>query len=126
MHYSSPFLPTILLGLVLGILFAALLPMATANEPLTKVFENWMANFGRVYASDAEKSLRFEVFKTNLQYIESTNSQLGLTYKLGLNKLADLTNSEFMAKYTGYTPCSGLKKSTPSKYTTFVSSPDIG
>lgn len=120
MDSSSPFLPTILLGLVLGILFAALLPMATANEPLTKVFENWIANFGRVYASDAEKSLRFEVFKTNLQYIESTNSQLGL------NKLADLTNSEFMAKYTGYTPCSGLKKSTPSKYTTFVSSPDIG
>lgn len=123
MASSSPFLPTILLGLVLGILFIALLPMATANEPLTEVFENWMANFGRVYASDAEKSLRLEVFKTNLQYIESTNNQPGLTYKLGLNKFADLTNSEFMAKYASYTPRSGPKNSTPSKYSTFVSAP---
>ncbi|KAJ3699827.1 hypothetical protein LUZ61_003532 [Rhynchospora tenuis] len=123
MASSSPLPPTLLGALVFGLLCGALFPMATANDPVMAVFEKWMADFGRVYASDAEKLLRFDVFKTNLQYIESTNSQPGITYKLGLNKFADLTNSEFMAKYASYTPRSGPKKSTPTKYATFVSAP---
>ncbi|KAJ3699809.1 hypothetical protein LUZ61_003514 [Rhynchospora tenuis] len=123
MASSSPLPPTLLGALVFGLLCGALFPMATANDPVMAVFEKWMADFGRVHASDAEKLLHFDVFKTNLQYIESTNSQPGITYKLGLNKFADLTNSEFMAKYASYTPRSGPKKSTPTKYATFVSAP---
>jgi hypothetical protein len=111
------------MGIVFGLLCGALIPAATASDALMGAFEKWMGDYSRVYASDAEKSLRFEVFKTNLQFIESTNSQPGLSYKLGLNKFADLTNSEFMAKYASYVPREGPKKSTPTTHATSVSVP---
>ena len=105
------------------LLCGGLLRRTSAADPLEAAFDKWIADYSRVYASDAEKSLRFEVFKTNLQFIESTNSQPGLTYKLGLNKFADLTNSEFMAKYASYIPRGGSKKSTPSKPAPSLSAP---
>jgi hypothetical protein len=35
--------------------------------------EQWMATFGKVYADAAEKERRFEIFKDNVEYIESFN-----------------------------------------------------
>ncbi|KAJ1688385.1 hypothetical protein LUZ63_019775 [Rhynchospora breviuscula] len=123
MASSSSLQSTITMGIVVSLLCGASLRLTIANDPLMAIFEKWMVDFDRVYANDVEKLLRFEVFKTNLQYIESTNNQSGLTYKLGLNKFADLTNLEFMTQFASYTPRSTPKKSTPSKYATFVSAP---
>jgi hypothetical protein len=36
--------------------------------------EQWMATFGKVYADAAEKERRFEIFKDNVEYIESFNT----------------------------------------------------
>ncbi|KAJ3704383.1 hypothetical protein LUZ61_008088 [Rhynchospora tenuis] len=120
MASSSSLSSTIIIGIVVSLLCGASLHLTIASDPLMAIFEKWMVDFDPVYANDVEKLLRFEVFKTNLQYIESTNNQSGLMYKLGLNKFADLTNLEFMTQFASYTPrC----KSTPSKYETFVSAP---
>ncbi|KAM7269109.1 hypothetical protein ACFE04_024606 [Oxalis oulophora] len=57
--------------------------------------QEWMTRYGRVYKDDSEKEARFKIFKENVQRIESFNSEMGKSYKLGVNKFADLTNEEF-------------------------------
>ncbi len=41
------------------------------------------------------------MFKKNARYIHEFNKRKGMSYWLGLNKFADMTSEEFMAKYTG-------------------------
>ncbi|KAK6150002.1 hypothetical protein DH2020_017527 [Rehmannia glutinosa] len=65
--------------------------------------ENWMAQFGRAYKDDAEKAMRFKIFKENVEYIESFNEAgAKLPYKLAINKFADLTNEEFKTSRNGF------------------------
>ncbi|KAJ3707847.1 hypothetical protein LUZ61_011552 [Rhynchospora tenuis] len=107
----------------LMLLFGAIAFVATAEDPLLAAYEKWMGEFGRVYSSDTEKQHRFEVFKTNFQFIESMNKQSGLTYTLGLNEFADLTNEEFVTKYVGFKSPSTPKKATPFKYANLTTAP---
>ncbi|KAJ1703381.1 hypothetical protein LUZ63_003160 [Rhynchospora breviuscula] len=107
----------------LMLLFGAVAFVATAEDPLLATYEKWMGEFGRVYSSDTEKQHRFEVFKTNFQFIESMNKQPGLTYTVGLNEFADLTNEEFLTKYVGFKSPSTPKKATPFKYTNLTTAP---
>uniref|UniRef100_A0A0D9W2N7 Peptidase C1A papain C-terminal domain-containing protein n=1 Tax=Leersia perrieri TaxID=77586 RepID=A0A0D9W2N7_9ORYZ len=67
--------------------------------------ESWMAQYGRVYKDAAEKARRFEVFKTNVAFIESFNAG-NHKFWLGVNQFADLTNYEFKAMKTnkGFIP----------------------
>ena len=110
-------------SLAIVFLLVTLVSRATAADPLWSSYEKWMSKFGRVYKSGTEKQQRFEVFKANYQFIESTNKQPGLTYKVGLNEFADLTNEEFMAKYVGFKSPSGPKKATPFKYANLTAAP---
>lgn len=87
------------------------------------VYEKWVSDFGRVYKSDAEKLERFDVFKANYHFIESTKSNPDLTYTVGLNEFADLTNEEFLAKYAGFKTASGPKKTTHFKYANLTAAP---
>ena len=119
----SFFQNTTLLGLTILVCCGALVPEAFANDPLMSVFEKWVGDFGKVYKSDTEKLNRFEVFKTNFQFIESMKNQPGLTYTVGLNQFADLTNSEFLAKYATLTLSKGQKKSTSYKHANLTSVP---
>lgn len=73
--------------------------------------EKWMARFGRVYRDDAEKAKRFNIFKDNVDYIESINKAGMRPYKLSINGFADLTNEEFRATHNGYKPSSHQKSS---------------
>jgi|ERR1712136_725500 len=57
----------------------------------------------KVYNDINEESVRFENFKTNVGIIRATNAK-NLTYKLGVNQFADLTQDEFAATYTGLKP----------------------
>ncbi|KAL0442670.1 UNVERIFIED_CONTAM: Senescence-specific cysteine protease SAG39 [Sesamum latifolium] len=63
--------------------------------------EQWIDQHGRVYKDDAEKAMRFKIFKENVEFIESFNSGGSRPYKLGLNQFADLTNEEFRASRNG-------------------------
>ncbi|KAJ1703377.1 hypothetical protein LUZ63_003156 [Rhynchospora breviuscula] len=107
----------------LMLLFEAVAFVATAEDPLLATYEKWMGEFGRVYSSDTEKQHRFEVFKTNFQFIESMNKQPGLTYTVGLNEFADLTNEEFVTKYVGFKSPSTPKMATPFKYANLTTAP---
>ncbi|KAJ9171078.1 hypothetical protein P3X46_019126 [Hevea brasiliensis] len=62
----------------------------------------WMKKYGRVYRDKAEKERRFEIFKHNVKFIESFNAAGNKSYKLRINKFADLSNDEFKASHNGY------------------------
>ncbi|KAJ4700518.1 Cysteine Protease [Melia azedarach] len=76
--------------------------------------EQWMAEYGRTYQDEAEKQLRLNIFKQNLEYVEKANKEGNRTYKLSVNKFSDLTNEEFRALYTGYKMPSNSRPSTTS------------
>ncbi|KAL7135312.1 hypothetical protein ABFS83_11G085100 [Erythranthe nasuta] len=77
---------------------ARILPDASMVER----HEQWMVQYGRTYKNDAEKAKRFNIFKDNVEYIQSVNEAATRTYKLAINKFADLTNEEFQASRNGY------------------------
>ncbi|KAE8691845.1 hypothetical protein F3Y22_tig00110865pilonHSYRG00093 [Hibiscus syriacus] len=54
------------------------------------------------FSCESAKEKRFNIFKENLEYIESFNSVGNRGFKLGLNEFADLRHDEFIATHTGY------------------------
>jgi len=69
------------------------LPEATSSER----HEKWMAQYGKVYKDAAEKEKRFQIFKNNVQFIESFNAAGDKSFNLSINQFADLHNDEFKA-----------------------------
>ncbi|XP_040948678.1 senescence-specific cysteine protease SAG39-like [Gossypium hirsutum] len=61
-----------------------------------------MVDFSRKYESKLEKEKRLNIFKGNLEYIESFKNGGNGSFKLGLNEFADMTHDEFIATHTGY------------------------
>ena len=113
------------MGMKMVIRFLVLLGMWAAQttartlfeESMVQRHEQWMALHGRVYQDSAEKEMRFEIFKENVEFIEAFNKDGSKPYKLGINAYADLTNEEFRASRNGYKMPSPLKLSrTTFKY----------
>ncbi|XP_010244238.1 PREDICTED: cysteine proteinase RD21A-like [Nelumbo nucifera] len=73
------------------------------NEQVKALYETWLVRHGKAYNALGEKEKRFEIFKDNLKFIDEHNSQ-NHTYRLGLNRFADLTNAEYRALYLGKKP----------------------
>ena len=92
---------------------------------MTERYEQWMAEYGRTYKTTEEKHHRFEIFKSNVQLIESFNAAGNHTFELGINQFADLTNQEFRAMHTGFKPFPSNSKAskTPFKYANFTDVP---
>ncbi|GJN32954.1 hypothetical protein PR202_gb21502 [Eleusine coracana subsp. coracana] len=67
---------------------------------MTERFDAWQAAHNRTYATADERRRRFEVYRRNVEHIESTNRRGRLSYRLGENQFADLTGDEFRAAYT--------------------------
>ncbi|XP_051214809.2 fruit bromelain-like [Lolium perenne] len=65
-------------------------------------FLGWQATHNRTYLSAEERLHRFEVYRDNVEYIDATNRRGDLSYELGENQFADLTQDEFLARYTSY------------------------
>ncbi|KAK9676879.1 hypothetical protein RND81_11G107200 [Saponaria officinalis] len=63
-------------------------------------FEKWMNENNKKYEDISELKKRFEIYKSNVEFIDNVNSQ-NLSYKLIDNKFADLTNDEFKSQYLG-------------------------
>lgn len=57
-------------------------------------FTSFIVNFEKKYSSIENLIDRFYIFKDNLKYIETVNSQNN-TYELGITKFADITNDEY-------------------------------
>lgn len=79
------------------------MPTSSDVANMTQKHAQWMAEHGRVYKDELEKKRRFEVFKANVEYIESANRDVATRkYKLAVNQFADLTNEEFKALHHGF------------------------
>ncbi|KAH6775923.1 hypothetical protein C2S52_013484 [Perilla frutescens var. hirtella] len=89
-------------SVLLCIIFAtSSLSLSSSDESISIKHEKWMVEHGQYYDDEEEKAKRFKIFNENLKKIESFNREGNHTYKLGINKFADLTNEEFLAKYAG-------------------------
>ena len=58
-------------------------------------FFQFEKDFGKLYSSERERWERFGVFSANLRRIKSHNGQPGITYTVGINKFADMSDEEF-------------------------------
>lgn len=103
LRQTSAVLTTVLFSLLLS-------PLASAASERTDaeimgLYKNWQAHHGKARnglpTPDDQK--RFEIFKDNLKFIDEHNS-VDRTYKLGLNKFADLTNEEYRSRFLGTRP----------------------
>lgn len=65
------------------------------------LFSAWKMQYGKSYGSDAEHTYRANIFAANLKKVNEHNNKTGITYKLAINKFADLDVTEFKAQYVG-------------------------
>ncbi|XP_015953598.1 senescence-specific cysteine protease SAG39-like isoform X2 [Arachis duranensis] len=63
--------------------------------------EKWMEEYGKVYKDGEEKERRFRIFKNNVEFIESFNAAGDKSFKLSVNRFADLSVEEFKASLNG-------------------------
>jgi len=72
-----------------------------SENGLVRLFDRWLGRHGKLYGNHEEKARRLQIFRTNLQYIHAHNKNSNSSFRLGLNKFADLTNEEFKTRYFG-------------------------
>jgi len=77
-----------------------------SEESLRLLYHNWLPQQRSPRNASDE---RFEIFKSNVKYIDSVNKK-NLTYRLGLNKFADLSHEEFRAMYLKPMNMQGMEK----------------
>ena len=92
------------------------------DEEVMGLYEAWLVKHGKVYNALGEKEKRFEIFKDNLLFIDQHNAE-NRSYKLGLNRFADLTNEEYRGMYLGMKK-SGLRKLSKPRSDRYV--PRVG
>jgi hypothetical protein len=75
-----------------------------SEEEVRRMYAEWMAQHGRTYNALGEGERRFQVFRDNLRYIDEHNAAADAgvhSFRLGLNRFADLTNEEYRSTYLG-------------------------
>ncbi|CAD6261984.1 unnamed protein product [Miscanthus lutarioriparius] len=75
-----------------------------SEEETRRMYAEWMATHGRTYNAIGEEERRYQVFRDNLRYIDEHNAAADAgvhSFRLGLNRFADLTNEEYRATYLG-------------------------
>mmetsp|Transcript_158476 Transcript_158476/g.289007 ORF Transcript_158476/g.289007 Transcript_158476/m.289007 type:complete len:469 (+) Transcript_158476:83-1489(+) len=95
------------LGVFAIISFAS--AVAANEQPQPNYGDMWAqfkTDFGKDYKlgsvkGDDEEQKRFDIFKSNVDIIYKVNAQK-LSYTLGVNQFADLTQEEFAAQYMGF------------------------
>lgn len=103
--------------LILGMWVSQVKSRTISDAYISDKHELWMAQYGRVYNDNAEKEMRRNIFKKNVEFIESFNSLGNQSYKLGINKFADQTKDEFKSTHNGHKPHSSKsRKPTPFRY----------
>ncbi|CAK9152597.1 unnamed protein product [Ilex paraguariensis] len=103
----------IILGIWASQAASRTLPEASVSEK----HEQWIARYERVYEDLVEKERHLQIFKENVEFIESFNSAGNNPYKLSINEFADQTNNEFKASRNGLKkPSNPKSKTTSFKY----------
>jgi C1A family cysteine protease len=78
---------------------------AVAGARTESDFTAWKITHGKNYATEEEHSHRFSVFQSNAEFVDAHN-QKGMSYTVGLNEFADMTNEEFRSQRLGTRPLS--------------------
>ena len=86
------------MGAVLLHFFA--IGLASCADP----FDTWVSSNSRVYSSREEAAFRATVFAANAARVDTHNAIPGTTFKLGINRFADLLPAEFTSQRTGFRP----------------------
>ncbi|XP_045802739.1 actinidain-like [Trifolium pratense] len=68
--------------------------LSEEEASLDKVFHDWILKYGKTYSSTTEMNKRREIFKKNLEYIKVFNSDGKKSYRLAINKFADLAKED--------------------------------
>lgn len=95
---------------ILAVIGAAVLAYSFSNvgcpfksnqvaTPMASAFNRWLSIQNKKYISPEEHNFRLSVFSKNFLKVQELNSLN--THHNSLNKFADLTEQEFVAKYTG-------------------------
>jgi len=71
------------------------------NAP--QVFEQWMVDFGKTYATEEAKLKAFQVWLENTEQIAEHNSFSGRSFKMRLNQFGDVTGDDFKIAVHGHT-----------------------
>ncbi|XP_074345215.1 cysteine proteinase mucunain-like [Apium graveolens] len=71
------------------------------HDELLSLYESWLVKHHKNYNALGEKEKRFEIFKENLEFIDDHNNGFNQSFKLGLNKFADLSNDEYKSMFLG-------------------------
>lgn len=71
----------------------------TISRDIWLKFNAWKSQTNKIYATPNELHYRFKVFSHN--FIVIRRLQDTVSYKVGLNDFSDLTDEEFLTKYTG-------------------------
>merc|ERR1712232_247063 len=79
----------------------------------TKKWNEFKKSNGKTYSSPVEEKQRFEVFKVNVDYINTMNSK-NKGFQLGVSPFADLTADEFAASHFGISKPSAPWGSLPN------------
>jgi hypothetical protein len=61
-------------------------------SPEEQKFQSYMAEYNKSYEDEAEYQLRFGIFKKNLAFVESHESD---SFSVGINEMSDWTEQEF-------------------------------
>ncbi|PKA51450.1 Oryzain alpha chain [Apostasia shenzhenica] len=86
--------------------------MERSEAEVREIYEKWMARQGRTSNALGEKDRRFAAFRENLRYVDEHNAaaDAGIhSFRLGLNRFADLTNEEYRAAFLGTSPSPRLR-----------------
>lgn len=78
-------------------------------------FINFLARYGKTYASKGDMAGRFEVFSQNYDAVQAHNSA-GERYQMGINQFSDMTLQEFSSMYgvSGLVQKQSTKASRPN------------
>lgn len=74
--------------------------LSPEEEQQWQVFKR---DHAKIYSNLAEEKKRAEIFSGNLRFINSYNRQSGVSFRLGVNKFADLHRDEINAIFVGPT-----------------------
>lgn len=92
-----------MVGLRKAAAFALFALSSGSPSEVKQAFEEFIAKYGRKYATPAEEAKRFEIFENNYNFIKSENAR-GRPYTLVVNEFADQSSEEFKTTRFGLSP----------------------
>jgi len=95
----------VLFGLLAAVMAVPLMPAVLDVAAVEMQFTKFKLDFNRKYATPAEEQKRLAIFTANLQFIEEHNARFAMdvvTFTVGVNQFADMTNEEFQKVAHGY------------------------